>query len=271
MKLLKTLTWAVMALVLPSGAFADEIAPNAPAVSDFNAKFSVEGGLYDNLDAGLLQGSVTGPIGDDFGLQIDGDAGPIAGDAMAGLGGHLFTRDPSRYLLGLYGSYHSWNRIGITRAALEGEGYFGPITVSGVAGWEDIDVPTTDDGLRVLTKDSSHGFGMIDLSYYVRDNLRLGIGYHYVAQASLGAPEIEYMPHWADMPISLFARGLFGEDDHTTATAGIRFHFGPDKGKSLIRRDREDDPRRYTPMLPAKTSGPNTANGVLSTCRSTGL
>ncbi len=48
-------------------------------------------------------------------------------------------RDPSKYLLGVYGSFHTWNDIAIWRAAGEAELYHGASPLTGLAGVEGID------------------------------------------------------------------------------------------------------------------------------------
>jgi hypothetical protein len=257
-------TGMVAALGVFAPADAQSPGPGAsggPAVSGFNTKFSGEGGLYDDEDAGLFQGSVTTPLGYSYGFQADGIVGGIDGETIGGGAIHLFTRDPSSYLVGIYGSYHSWDSIDITRLAAEGELYMGRMMVSGLAGWEDVDVPGTRNGLIVTTRDDEHFFTELDVSYYPVDNMRLAIGYHYESEESLGVAQFEYMPGWG-MPGTLFATGYFGEEDHSRITGGLRFYFGPEPNKSLIRRHREDDPKTYNPVFPqimttAPGGGPN--------------
>lgn len=240
-----TILFATPALAQSSG----------PAVSGFNTKFSGEGGLYDDEGAGFFQGSLTTPLGHAFGFQADGVVGGIDGglddDTLGGGALHLFTRDPSSYLLGIYASYHTWDSIDIARVAAEGELYMGRTIVSGIAGWEDVDVPGRLNGLQVITKDDDHFFTELDLSYYPGDNLRLAIGYHYEDEASLGVAQFEYMPQWSSLPgASLFATGYFGEEDYARITGGLRVYFGSERDKSLIRRHREDDPKTYNPVFP---------------------
>ena len=107
---------------------------DGPAVSGPNGKFSVEGGKYDNESSFLGLGSYTMPLGHSFGLQVDGALGHIDEKIMGGAGLHLFARDPSKYLFGLYGSYHEWNDINIWRTAAEYEFYLNRFSLSGLAG-----------------------------------------------------------------------------------------------------------------------------------------
>jgi hypothetical protein len=135
---LVALIWA------PALAFG---ADGGPAVSDPNGKLSVEGGQYDGDQSFLTLGSYTLPLGHSFGLQADGALGRIDEDTMGGGGVHLFTRDPSSYLLGVYGSYHTWDSIDIWRAAAEFQLYVHQVSLDGLAGFEGVNVPTTVGGL----------------------------------------------------------------------------------------------------------------------------
>jgi hypothetical protein len=152
----------VAALSMPSVGLAGE--NTAPAVSGPNGKFSIEGGQYDNSNAFLALGSFTAPLSHNIGLQIDGAFGQIDSKQLDGGGIHLFARDPSNYLFGIYGSYHEWNDIRIVRTAAEVEFYLNRFSVIGLAGYERVDVPNVSAGLPVLNKDSDHFFGEASLA-----------------------------------------------------------------------------------------------------------
>jgi hypothetical protein len=170
-----------VSLLAPALAFADG---TAPAVSDVNAKVSVEGGQYDGEQSALSLGSLTVPLGHSFGLQADGAIGRIDEGTMGGGGLHLFARDPSRYLVGFYGSYHTWESIDIARAAVELQLYAGRFALDGLAGYESVAVPDTIGGLTVTDPHDDHLFGQLDLAYYALDDLRLYGGYRYVNETS---------------------------------------------------------------------------------------
>jgi hypothetical protein len=156
-------------------------------------------------------------------------------------------RDPSRYLLGVYGSYHTWNDIDIWRAAGEVELYHGPVSFSGLAGIQGVDQAATD---------SSHLFGQFDLSYYPTEDLKLAAGYSYENETSLGTIGVEYLMHKSGgTPVSLFAKGRFGASDYQSITGGLKVHFGADPDASLMARNRTADPENYTPIFPATNSG----------------
>ncbi len=266
---LKLLAAAAVTVPLVSAIFSDQ-SPAAPAVSGTNTRFSVEGGSYDEMGAGLLQGSLTQPMGYAFGFQVDGIAGQFDEDFLGGGALHVFTRVPSSYLLGVYGSYHTWNSIDITRLAAEAELYMGKFTASGIAGWERIDVPGTRRGLTVLTKDDEHFFTEFDLNYYATDNLRLSLGYHYESVAHLAVAKLEYLTRVAGAPASFFATAYVGEDNHTRVTGGIRFYFGANPNMSLIRRHRTQDPIAYNPVWPEIVTANPTSTPTQNICPAEG-
>jgi hypothetical protein len=239
---------------------------SAPAVSDPSAKLSVEGGQYDKDQSALALGIYTVPLGHAFGLQADGALGRIGEDTMGGGGLHLFTRDPARYLLGAYGSYHTWDGIDIWRAAAEVQLFAGRFSLEGLGGYESVAVPGTVGGLPVLDPHDDHLFGQADLAYYPVDDLKLYGGYRYVNETSLGAAGVEYLMRAFGSPVSLFAKCDFGEEQYNRITGGLKFYLGPSPEKSLITRHRTEDPENYTPMFPALSEVARrqcTVNGAL--------
>ena len=221
-----------------------------PAVSAPNAKVSVEGGEYDAEGSVLGLGSITVPLAHELGFQLDGAVGEIDDDTMWGGGVHLFTRDPMRYLFGIYGSYHEWNDIEIWRIAGEAELYLDNFSIIALAGLENVDVPTFSQGLRVANRDDEHAFAHLDLAFYPFEDLKLYGGYRYIGEESLGAAGGEYLIRGLGAPASLFVKGRFGDDDHTRITGGLRIYLGGEEGKSLLSRHRTEDPGNYTPIFP---------------------
>jgi len=232
-------------LLAPLGALA-----GGPAVSGPNGKLSIEGGQYDDGDSFLALGSYTLPVGSSLGFQADGAVGTIDGKVLGGGGAHLFTRDPSSYLLGVYGSFHSWDSIDIWRAAGEFEFYFGKVSLTGLAGYEGIDFPSTTAGLPVLNADDDHFFGRADFAYYLTDDFKISGGYRYVSEASLGTASAEYLFRDAGVPMSIFAKGDWGEEQYNRITGGLKVYFGANPNKTLIKRHRTEDPQNYTPVFP---------------------
>src|SRR5215212_6548147 len=99
-----------------------------PAVSGVNGKLEAFGGEFDDNSLGAVAGSITFPLSQRYGLQVDGLAGSWDGDGIYGIGAHLFWRDPSQGLLGVYADHVRWEGFGgkeVSRVAVEGELYLG--------------------------------------------------------------------------------------------------------------------------------------------------
>lgn len=215
------------------------VAPSVlPAVSGINGKISVLGGSLFDEGYGAVAGSITIPIGVRYGLQLDGAIGTHDGEFIGGGAGHLFWRDPSMALLGVYGSHTYHDNLGgsVSRIGVEGEYYWDQVTFKAVVGAEFFDVDVTTD------VDDENFFAFSDLSYYPLDNLELSIGHRYTAQTHALALGVEYQfdQQIFSSGVALFAEGRIGENDYEGIWGGVTFYIGDDK--SLIRRHREDDP-----------------------------
>lgn len=242
-KLLLTTTCLVGWMTLTNASFAADmylegtpVEPTLlPAVSGINGKFALNGGSFDEEGFGAVSGALSLPVGHSYGLQLDGMAGMRDDEFVGGGGAHLFWRDPSTALLGVYGSYiHREDLDGyVARIGVEGEYYKDNWTVSALIGAE---------FLESGDEDQTEFFAFSDLSYYATDNLKLSVGHRYTAERHGGALGAEYQLDQTlfSSGVSLFAEGRLGEDDYQAAWGGIRFYLGEEK--TLIRRHREDDP-----------------------------
>ena len=221
-------------------AVVGDSSSSLPAVDGVNAKLSFEGRpTYGGGEVYGVSGSMSFPLGHQFGLQIDGVAGKIDGNGIDDVqvyagAAHLFWRDPSRGLIGAYGSViHADLFSGFTvyKGGLEGGMYLGRWTVEGIAG-----VAHEDFG-------DTSAFGDIELAYYPDDDLRVEIGYG----AMDGGQIFKLGGEWAfvrhgQTATSAFVDSYIDDDGEGLAIAGLRFYFGKDD-KTLIRRHREDDPQ----------------------------
>ncbi|MEP0519976.1 MAG: hypothetical protein ABJO09_01390 [Hyphomicrobiales bacterium] len=244
-----TSTALISGLLLSTSVIAADLyvegTPNVPtvlpAVSGINGKLSLEGGALDSDGFGAISGSLSLPIGHRYGVQLDAMAGILDDDFIGSVGGHLFWRDPSYALLGIYGSFsHADNVDGhVSRIGVEGEYYWNQFTLKSVVGAEFVDID-------VASYDETNLFAFTDLSYYAMDNLELSVGHRYTGEKNALALGIEYQldQQVFSSGIALFAEGRIGEDDYKGAWAGVRMYLGDDK--SLIRRHREDDPTDWS-------------------------
>ncbi len=217
--------------------------PDLPAVSSINFKIAPYVGYQDDEwgDGGNfgLIGSVAIPLGHRFGAEIGGHIAGVDGDFFARGEGHVFWRNPSRGLVGVYGSIEGFDDVGgfdtdAWRLAVEGAAYLDRVTVDGRLGYEDMSTPQRDvDGV----------YAVANVHYYATDDLRLTAGVRRMYDMNMGALGVEYQlgRGFLGSGTSLFADARFGDDDYTAIWGGFRMYFGAEE-KSLIRRHREDDP-----------------------------
>ena len=220
------------------------------AVDGINGEVSGFGGTYGSSNLAGGAASLSVPLGCEFGAQVDAGAASFGGRALSTVGGHLFWRDPSRGLVGLYGSYMTWDRAGGVRAAHvgpEAELYLGRWTLQGTAGAE---FGNTTRGFvgPLLTTWSvpSRFYDQLNAAYYLQDNFKAYVGHRYLAGRNALALGGEYgIAMGNGMMASLFAEGRIGERNSSSILGGVKVYFGQ-KNKTLIRRHREDDPTQWS-------------------------
>lgn len=244
-------------LLVSASAFAADLPSRACAVSGPNGKVNFEGGGWDGFpisSQSVFDGvaSFSMPLGCALGLQLDAGAGSFGVATAIGAGAHLFTRDPSSYLLGIHGTYEAWNfdspnaDVNFWTLAAEGELYLGNFSLEGEAGLMDTNLS------------NSSFAGRLTAAYYVSDDFRLSLGAHQFDSFTTSIAAAEWQ--LPDMPLALGLEAKLGEDnDYRSITLGIKYYFGSAQ-KSLIRRHREDDP---ADGLFNNAGGAATASGVL--------
>ncbi len=223
---------AVVAVVAAAGfAGAQDAVPvssdqlgSGKGVEETNAQLSLFGGGDEN--GGIYGGapSLTIPLGDNGGLQLDGIAGVVADDVgFAGGAAQLFYRDPQKFMVGIVGagyyvdSYAQYTVAGIS------EYYLDNITLEATLGY------TTG---KVLP---DQAYGRVGLSIYTNPNLRLGGGVSYSETNKLGG-DIQIEALLTDIPgMALFATGAF-DNAGATGYGGVRFYFN--SGTNLLTDDR---------------------------------
>lgn len=216
----------ILAMSVP--AFAD-----GPAVSAPNAKLDILGGSFDGDWGYIAAGSGSLPIGKRFGFQLDAGIGSIGGDRYYGFGGHLFARDPQKWLVGIISSYQELENVSIARTGVEGELYFDLFSLRGRAGYQYGDV-------------KKGGFYNLRSRWYPTDNILLYIEGEMAAGTALGKMGAEYQFGLKALPgLAIFAEGAVGEKSYDRYYAGLRYYFG--SNKSLKLRHRQDDPDTLIP------------------------
>jgi hypothetical protein len=240
------------------------------AVDGLNAKFDAFGGSIANRPVEGVRGAITAPLPGPYGFQIDLGAGSLDSRAFGNIAGHLFWRDPSRALLGLYVSHTHWDQLGgvhVTQVAGEGELYFGRLTLEGIAGVEfgnsvasSISTTTTippQIGVPGLTTTSvftqgfdvkTRFFDQVNLKYYVTDDWDAYVGHRYQGGLNALALGTEVaIPVTRGIMASGFLEARVGEQDFHGIWGGVRFYFGNDK--PLIGRHRSQDPDSWDSLF----------------------
>ena len=105
-----------------------------PAVAYPNAVLGVEAGSWFNQAFATGEARFAVPLSHSLGGQLDGIIGSIGGQTYAQVSGHLFWRDPSAALFGLYGAWVYQGGMSSGRIGPEAEIYLNNVTLSGVAG-----------------------------------------------------------------------------------------------------------------------------------------
>jgi hypothetical protein len=222
-----------------------------PAVDGVNWKAHGFGGSLAKHSLYGGGGSVSVPLGERYGFQLDGMAGGFDGRAFAAGGAHLFWRDPSRGLIGIYGAGTYWDQFGglqVGQIAGEGEIYFGRWTLQGIAGVESGNSRTETVGNLIESYSiSTRFFDKVNLAYYLTDDWKSFVGHRYVGgkhALALGS-EFAFRINGPVMG-ALYVEARIGEDDYQGIWGGLRF-YGAQKDKTLIQRHRQDDPIEWNP------------------------
>ena len=234
----KTAIRGAIASALGLGAATHAMAAG-PAVSAPNMTISPFGAVFDSKLIGtesLAGVGFTGalPLGYSFGAQLDA---AVATNGYYGVGGHLFWRDPDVGLLGLVGSANSRSPTTMYRYGAEGQLYLDAVTLSARGGGQGGTV--------------SGGWADFDITFYATPNLSFTGGVAIDPQRAGVTGKVEWRPAFTSIAgMSVFADGKYSDSNNWHALGGLSFHFGP--AKTLIDRDRRDDPFSLTPIVPTK-------------------
>jgi hypothetical protein len=221
------------------------VAGPLPAVDGVNYRASLFGGSLWKRSLVGVDGTVAIPLAPSYGFQADAVGSSWQGRFYGELHGHWFWRDPNVGMLGLYAAYTHLAKFGGAHASylgVEFARYLDRWEVKGAAGLETgnnasgFTSPTTITSYDV----ESRFFDRLDLSYYLQDNVKVGIGHRYLS----GKHALALRGEWA-APLgggrmgSVFVEGRVGEDQFKSIWAGLRIYLGK-SDKTLIRRHRED-------------------------------
>lgn len=223
--------WKPVAIAAMFGLGAGTAAAKDPAVSQTNLKVTGTGGQTESESAWFVNGSLTAPLGHSWGIQVEGGAGGIDDDTMYGVGGHIFTRDPDSYLLGLFAAYAAEDKwdLDATRVGAEAEIYLNQVSILAQAGYQFSD--TLDET----------AFGEIELRWYLTENFALSGGASFTENSTIGTAGLEWQPGFSALPgLAFRVDGAWGENEFDSVMGGITYYFGANA--SLKDRHRRQDP-----------------------------
>lgn len=212
-----------------------EDAPPATSVDALNFEFSVLAGSYQRNVLGSASNvmfttslATPMPFFERFGAQIDAAIGAYDGDFTSSAAAlHLFWRDPSQGMIGIYGDWAYVNPEHAGRIGGEFAVYNGQWTLEVLAGIQ--------FGQHVFTEFIDE----VDLSYYFDDNTRGSVGHRLTSRGHVGNVSFEHL--MVDQGLdgwSVFGELEAGEDSYVAGWGGIRYALGSTTS-SLIERDRQ--------------------------------
>ena len=246
-----------------------------PAVDGMNGKFTVYAGAGQGNSvniagiaglspaqsstvwkgAGGAMGTISVPLAHSFGAQVDLGSGAFGNRPLGYATGHLFWRDPDKGLIGAYGSgllYGNNVGRGVWTAAGEFESYLGKFTGRAVLGVQGASSYTAglnpfevySYGGRSAFTTPDYFTDIVSATFYPIDDLALSVGHIYSFGRNAVTGEVEYLlPQFrgGNIALSAFVSAAYGWNNSSNIMAGIRIYFG-NHDKTLIRRQREDDP-----------------------------
>lgn len=206
------------------------------AVSQVNGKANVFAGNFDGENGWSGEGSVSWPIAQHYGAQLDVLHTKVDDVEFSGIGAHLFWRDNTKGLVGLSVGGIDGDLQHSIEIAAEGEYYLHQITLAGKLGHASIkyDAPApfidTDKG-GLLTQAS--------VGWYPMNNLNVAASAERRFNQNAYSLEAEFQ--LPDSNVSLLVNLMEGAHDYDHAWFGVRYYFG--ERKSLKTRHRHDDPK----------------------------
>jgi hypothetical protein len=157
-----------------SGLFSMDVSPEAPAVSEINGTLDYAGGDMDSYTGNNISGSLSIPVGHQFGFQADALYSRVTDLDFYGGAGHFFWRKPDTGLLGITGGYLYRSGVDTYQVGVEGEYYLGRFTLGAFAGFGSISYANP---APFIDTNPNRFIGRVSVDYYVLDNLRVGVAY----------------------------------------------------------------------------------------------
>lgn len=239
---------AIVALFAHCGVIGGEISNEAkepvqpviePAVSAINGKVDGHYGEINGSSTRGVAGSLSVPLGERYGFQFDTLIEHGMDSDLYGGGGHLFTRQPDKGLLGFaFGFSESTDYTDII-AGVEAERYLCNVTLGAFVGYNTFDTHLTPFFDPSIADQTDYLAGRLYAAIYPTDDLMIRLEYQNRVDLNFFIANVEYQTQIKGL--ALFADAGFGENDYSHLIGGIRLYFGGGC-KSLKDRHRKDDP-----------------------------
>ncbi|HYA80741.1 MAG TPA: hypothetical protein VED87_07425 [Methylocystis sp.] len=234
---------------------------------------------------GGVIGTIAVPLAEHWAVQTDGMLSMQNDALVTNVTGHVYWYDPKKGLAGFYTSgewrstsggegllqlggegeiYHDRFTLGlIAGAETQARGQRGNIFDNGydgrygyAFGWDSgygYGFGAMDgkgglyetDNFRPNFFDQTRFFDHLEIGYYPIDDLKLTVAHEYTGGFNSAVFDVEYLFRTGTGTApAFFAEGAIGDHGQASILAGVRFYFG-EEDKSLIRRQREDDPTTH--------------------------
>ena len=199
-----------------------------PAVSEVNGKLDYTGGSMNSDEGHNFSGSITVPIGEQFGFQADALYSEISDIDFYGGAGHLFWRNPEIGLLGIAGGYLQQRFVDTYQVGAEGEYYLDRFTFGFFGGVSSINYDTR---VPFIDSNPTEFIGKISAGYYVLDDLLVRASYTTAFSDGLAKAELEYQTPVRGLAV--LAEAAKGDHGYDHWLLGVRYYFG---GKKISAR-----------------------------------
>ena len=188
---------------------------------------------------------LTLPVAYSFGLQLDGAYARLREDNFGSVGAHLFWRDPTVGLLGLYAGYARLDGIEFGRTGVEAQYFTRQVTLDTAAGEKFGDI-------------KEQAYGRVRLQFYPIEDLMLRAGWLYEGTGFTSAGLEYQIAAGESTGVSLFVDGNVHSNDNYSILWGVKITFG--KNMNLKDRHRRQDPDGYVAVDLQQASPARAAN-----------
>lgn len=173
-------------------------------------------------------GSVTAPLGQQFGVQFDGQLGHVEGATFKTAGGQLFWRDPETAMVGLTAEKTVTDGPNATGYGATAALYLNNTTLTAWAG------QLKADGVR-------ENYYTLSAGYYTSDQTELRASYTKSGDYKAYGATVEHQLHSNATGFAQLGRS----DGQNVIAAGIEITFGAASGASLKTQHRQYSVRNY--------------------------